>query len=141
MPREASEATPSKSHLGAHVTGVASTSNVELVASLGADEVIDYTKQDFTEGTEKYDVIFDAAGKTTAKKTEGVLAEHGRFVTTQKRRREKVEELLTVRDMVASGAVNAIIDRSYTLDQISDAHRFVEERGKRGNVVVIVVPR
>jgi NADPH:quinone reductase-like Zn-dependent oxidoreductase len=125
-------------HMGAHVTGVAGASNEELVASLGADAVIDYSKQDFTEGTEKYDVIFDAVGKTTAKKTEGVLAEHGRFVSTRKRRREKVEELNAIQDMVASGAVRALVDRSYTLDQIPEAHRYVEGGRKRGNVVVVV---
>lgn len=124
--------------MGANVTGVASTSNAELVASLGADQVIDYTEQDFTEGTEKYDVIFDAAGKTTRKKTEGVLAEHGRFVSTRTRRRERVQELYAVREMVAGGAVAAVIDRSYSLDQIPDAHRYVEEGHKRGNVVVVV---
>jgi NADPH:quinone reductase-like Zn-dependent oxidoreductase len=124
--------------LDAHVTGVASTSNTDLVASLGADHVIDYTKQDFTDGTEKYDVIFDAAGKTTAKKVEGVLSEYGRFVTTRTRRRERVQELYAVRDMVASGAINALVDRSYTLDQIVEAHRHVERGDKRGNVVVLV---
>jgi NADPH:quinone reductase-like Zn-dependent oxidoreductase len=124
--------------MGAHVTGVAGASNAELVASLGADAVIDYSKEDFTEGTKKYDVIFDAVGKTTARKTEGVLAEHGRFVSTRKRRREKSEELQVVQDMVASGAVRALIDRSYTLEQISEAHRYVEGGRKRGNVVVVV---
>ena len=124
--------------LGAHVTGVASTSNLELVASLGADEVIDYTKEDFTEGKQTYDVIFDAAGKTTVKKTEDVLEAQGRFVTTRTRRRENVEELRIVRDMVASRAVKAVVDRSYPLDQISEAHRYVEEGRKRGNVVVVV---
>lgn len=124
--------------IGAHVTGVASTSNAELVASLGADDFIDYTTQDFTDGKQKYHVIFDAAGKTTAKKAEGVLEEQGRFVTTQTRRQENIEELRAVRDMVASGAVKAVVDRSYTLDQISDAHRYVEESRKRGNVVVVV---
>ncbi|MGH8913260.1 MAG: zinc-binding dehydrogenase, partial [Acidimicrobiia bacterium] len=125
-------------HMGAHVTGVAGASNGGLVASLGADEVIDYRKQDFTEGTEKYDVIFDAVGKTTAKKTEGVLAKHGRFVSTRKRRREKAEELHAVQEMLATGAVRALIDRSYILDQISEAHRYVEGGRKRGNVVVVV---
>ena len=126
--------------LGAQVTGVSSTANLELVASLGADEVIDYTKQDFIDGSRSYDVIFDAAGKTTAKHAERVLAERGIYVTTQTRRREKIEDLLAIRDMVASGAVRAVIDRYYTLDQIPEAHRFVEEGRKRGNVVVIVVP-
>ena len=126
-------------HMGAHVTGVSSTANVELVASLGADAVVDYRQHDFTAGTTRYDVIFDAAGKTTAKKAATVLHEHGTFVTTQKRRREQVRDLLAVRDMVASGAVRAVIDRSYTLDQIREAHRYVEEGHKQGNVVVQVV--
>lgn len=122
--------------MGAHVTGVASTSNMEMVSSLGADEVIDYTKQDFTEGKQKYHVIFDAAGKTTAKKTRAGLEEQGRFVTTQTRRHENIEELRTVRDLVASGAVKAFVDRFFTLDQISHAHRYSEGGRKRGNVVV-----
>jgi NADPH:quinone reductase-like Zn-dependent oxidoreductase len=125
-------------HKGAHVTGVISTSNLELVAALGADEVIDYTQQDFIEGQQTYDLVFDAAGKTSAKRSARVLAEHGRFVTTQTRRREKVEDLIAVRDLVASGAVKAVIDRRYTLDQIPEAHRYVEKGHKRGNVVVIV---
>jgi NADPH:quinone reductase-like Zn-dependent oxidoreductase len=124
--------------MDARVTGVVSTSNTELVASLGADHVIDYTKQDFTEGSEKYDVIFDAARKTTAKNAERVLAEHGRFVTTRTRRREQAEELRTVRDMVAGGAVKAVVDRSFALDEIAEAHRYVEEGRKQGNVVVVV---
>lgn len=128
-------------HLGAHVTGVSSTSNTELVASLGADRVIDYTREDFTEGNQDYDVVFDAAGKTSAKKARSVLAEDGRFVTTRARRRERVEELRAVRDMVAGGAVRAVIDRCYTLDQISEAHRYVEEGRKQGNVVVTVSKR
>jgi NADPH:quinone reductase-like Zn-dependent oxidoreductase len=125
-------------HLGAHVTGVASSAHLELVTSLGADEVIDYTQQDFIEGGQTYDVIFDAAGKTTRKKAARVLERQGRFVTTRTRRRENIEELHTVRDMVARGAVKAVIDRSYTLDQMSEAHRQVEEGRKRGNVVVVV---
>ena len=124
--------------IGAHVTGVSSTANLDLVASLGADRVIDYREQDFTEGTARYDVVFDAVGKTTAKKAARVLAEQGRFVTTQARRRELVEDLLAVRDMVAGGAVRAVIDRSYTLDRIREAHRYVEQGHKQGNIVVVV---
>lgn len=125
-------------HLGAHVTGVASSSNLELVTSLGADEVIDYTQQDVLESGQTYDVVFDAAGTTTPKRAARVLERQGRFVTTRTRRREDIQELHTVRDMVASGAVKAVIDRSYTLDQVSEAHRHVEEGRKRGNVVVVV---
>lgn len=125
-------------HLGAHVTGVASSANLELVTSLGADEVIDYTQQDFIEGGQQYDVIFDAAGTTTARKAAPVLERQGRLVTTRTRRPENVQELHAVRDMVASGAVRAVIDRSYTLDQLSEAHRHVDAGRKRGNVVVVV---
>ena len=120
------------------MTGVSSTANLDLVASLGADVVIDYREQDFTEGSARYDVVFDAAGRTTAKKAARVLAEHGRFATTQTRRREQVDDLIAVRDMVASGAVRAVIDRSYSLDRIREAHRYVEQGHKRGNVVVLV---
>lgn len=127
-------------HLGAHVTGVSSTSNIELVASLGADEVIDYTSQDFTEGNQHYDVVFDAAGKTTRKRARRVLAEGGTFVTTQARRRDELDDLNMVREMVASGEVRAVIDRYYALDQIPEAHRYVEEGHKRGNVVVVIDP-
>lgn len=125
-------------HLGAHVTGVASTSNLELVESLGADAVIDYTREDFSAGGGGYDVIFDAAGKTTAKKVAGVLAEGGRFVTTRTRRRERIDELRTVRELLAAGAIRAVVDRTFTLDQMAEAHRYVERGGKRGNVVVAV---
>ena len=128
-------------HLGAHVTGVASTSHLELVESLGADEVIDYTQQDFIERGQAYDVIFDAAGTTTPKKAARALERQGRFVTTQTRRRENIQELHAVRDMVASGAVKAVIDRSYTLDQMPEAHRHVETGRKRGNVVVLMSHR
>lgn len=121
---------------GAHVTGVSSTSNTELVAGLGADDVIDYRTQDFTEGGQTYDLVFDAAGKTSARRSRNVLGDSGRFVTTQRRRRERVEELREVRDMLASGSIRALVDRCYTLDQIPEAHRDIEEGRKRGNVVV-----
>jgi NADPH:quinone reductase-like Zn-dependent oxidoreductase len=124
--------------MGAHITGVSSASNLELVASLGADEVVDYTKEDFTENHQKYDVVFDAVGKTTAKRAKRVLSVRGRFVTTQARLRERVETLQTVRDMLARGSIEAVIDRCYTLRQISEAHRYVEEGHKRGNVVVVM---
>ena len=126
-------------HLGAHVTAVSSTSNLELVESLGANEVIDYTKQDFTRVDQIYDLIFDAVGKTSAKRVTGVLAEDGVFVTTQTRRNETVEDLLAVRDLLEAGAVKPVIDRRYTLEQIAEAHRYVEQGHKRGNVLVGIV--
>lgn len=124
---------------GAHVTGVSSTSNTELVTELGADDVIDYHTQDFTQGRQTYDLVFDAAGKTSAKRVRNVLTESGRFVTTQRRRQERVGELLAVRGMLASGSIRALVDRCYTLDQIPEAHRDIEEGRKRGNVVVRII--
>lgn len=125
-------------HLGAQVTAVSSTSNLELVESLGANEVIDYTKQDFTQVDQTYDLIFDAVGKTSAKRVAGVLAEGGAFVTTQTRRDETAEDLLAIRELLEAGALRAVIDRRYTLEQLPEAHRYVEQGRKRGNVVIVV---
>lgn len=125
-------------HIGCHVTGVSSTSNLEMIESLGADEVIDYTKQDFTRTEEAYDLIFDAVGKTRAKRVAGVLAENGAFVSTQTRRDETVEDLIAVRDLLGKRALWAVIDRRYTLEQIPEAHQYVEQGRKRGNVVIVV---
>lgn len=125
-------------HFGAHVTGVCSTANMQLVSELGAEEVIDYTRQDFKEGDRPYDVIFDAAGKTTARQSAAVLAEGGTFVTTRGRRHERVDDLHAVRDLLAAGVIKAVVDRSYELAQISQAHRYVEGGHKRGNVIVTV---
>lgn len=123
-------------HLGSHVTGVAGPSNVELVASLGADDVIDYTQVDVTESGRTFDVIFDAVGKTSEKQVTGLLADDGRFVTTKARRKETRDDLLAVRDLLASGAITAVIDRTYPLAEVADAHRHVEGGHKRGNVVI-----
>lgn len=125
-------------HLGAHVTGVSSTSNLELVESLGANEVIDYTKQDFTQVDQTYDLIFDAVGKTSAKHVAGVLAEGGVFVTTQTRRDETAEDLLAIRALLEAGALRAFIDRRYTLEHLPEAHRYVEQGRKRGSVIIVV---
>lgn len=125
-------------HLGSHVTGVSSTSNVELVESLGADEVIDYTQRDFTRSDRAYDVIFDAVGKTSAREVRRALTEGGAFVTTQTRRDETVEELLAVRDLLVAGALRAVVDKRYTLEQIAEAHRHVEQGRKRGNVLLVL---
>lgn len=123
-------------HLGSHVTGVAGPSNVDLVASLGADDVIDYTKEDVTASGRTFDVVFDAVGKTSEKQVRGLLADDGRFVTTKTRRTETRDGLLAVRDLLASGAITAVIDRTYPLTDIAEAHRHVEGGHKRGNVVV-----
>jgi NADPH:quinone reductase-like Zn-dependent oxidoreductase len=125
-------------HFGAHVTGVCSTSNVELVKSLGADEVIDYTKQDFTEAGATYDIIFDAVGKGSPRRSKRVLAEDGAYVSVRSSTQEKTEDLLVLRDLMQTGEVKAVIDRRYSLEQIPEAHRYVEKGHKRGNVVITV---
>jgi NADPH:quinone reductase-like Zn-dependent oxidoreductase len=125
-------------HFGAHVTGVCSTSNVEMVKSLGADEVIDYTKQDFAEAGQIYDIIFDAVGKASPRRGKRVLAENGSYVSVRSSTKEKTEDLLVLRDLMEAGEVKAVIDRRYSLEQIPEAHRYVEKGHKRGNVVIIV---
>jgi NADPH:quinone reductase-like Zn-dependent oxidoreductase len=123
-------------HLGSHVTAVAGPSNVELVASLGADDVIDYTRVDVTESGRTFDVVFDAVGKTSEKQVRDLLGEDGRFVTTRTRRSETRDSLLAVRDLLAAGAITAVIDRTYSLADVAAAHRHVETGHKRGNVVI-----
>ena len=125
-------------HFGAHVTGVCSTSNVELVKFLGADEVIDYTKQDFTETGRIYDIIFDDVGKSSPRRDKRVLAEDGAYVSVRSSTKEKTEDLLVLRDLMETGEVKAVIDRRYSLEQIPEAHRYVEKGHKRGNVVITV---
>lgn len=125
-------------HFGAHVTGVCSTSNVELVKSLGADEVVDYTKQDFTEAGQIYDIIFDAVGKASPRRGKRALAENGSYLSVRSSTKEKTEDLLVLRDLMEAGEVKGVIDRRYSLEQIPEAHRYVEKGHKRGNVVVTV---
>ncbi len=123
---------------GAHVTAVASGANLDMVTEFGADVVIDYQLEDFTKGTQTYDLVFDAAGKTTAKRARKVLSDSGRFVTTQSRHKETIEGLLAIREMLAAGSIRAVIDKFYPLEQVPEAHRYVEQGHKRGNVVVMI---
>ncbi|MGB9359388.1 MAG: NAD(P)-dependent alcohol dehydrogenase [Acidimicrobiia bacterium] len=125
-------------YLGAHVTAVTGPSNTDLVVSLGADAVIDYTKEDFTESGPTFDVVFDAVGKTKRQKVHGILANDGEFVTTKGRREETRKDLLAVRCLLASEAITPIIDRMYPLEEAAEAHGYVEQGHKRGNVVLLV---
>jgi len=130
-------------HLGAEVTGVCSTANVELVASLGATTMIDYTSEDFTDKTARYDLIFDAVGKrkSTAalRRCRQVLAPGGACVSvddgTPKLRRE---DLVLLGELATKGEIRPVIDRTYALDDIVDAHRYVDMGHKRGNVIISV---
>jgi NADPH:quinone reductase-like Zn-dependent oxidoreductase len=130
-------------HLGAEVTGVCSTANVDLVASLGATTVIDYTSQDFTDRAERYDLIFDAVGKNKSaaalRRCRQALAPGGACVSvddgTPKLRRE---DLVLLSELATKGEIRPVIDRTYALDDIVDAHRYVDNGHKRGNVVITV---
>lgn len=125
-------------HFGADVTAVCSTRNIELVKSLGADKVIDYTKEDFTESGETYDLIFDAVGKSSPSSSKGSLTENGAFISVRSPTSEKRDNLIFLKELVEAGQIRPVIDRRYPLQQTAEAHRFVEEGHKTGNVVITV---
>jgi NADPH:quinone reductase-like Zn-dependent oxidoreductase len=149
-------------HFGAHVTAVCNTKNVELVRSLGADQVIDYLREDFTQNGEVYDVVFDAVGKHSFRRSRRSLVEGGTFISTDlgfgwhvpplalasrfvgdKRVTLPIpsyskEDVLLLRDLLAAGTYRAVVDRRYPLDDVVEATRYVETGQKTGNVVLTV---
>jgi NADPH:quinone reductase-like Zn-dependent oxidoreductase len=153
-------------YYGAEVTGVCSSANVDLVKSLGADHVIDYTTTDFTRNRKAYDIIFDTVGKTTFRKCRRSLRSHGIFLeagmgmgvlgsvlfsslfgrrkakiaaTGLRPTAERIEDLKLLRDLMANGKIVPVIDRVHPLGEIADAHRYVDTGRKKGNVVIRVV--
>jgi NADPH:quinone reductase-like Zn-dependent oxidoreductase len=150
-------------YFGAKVTGVCSTEKLELVKSLGADEVIDYTKEDFTKNGQTYDVIFDTARVTSFSKCKSSLKENGRYLLAVFGMRELLqmlwtsisgnkkvicafapiekEDLISLTELVEAGKIRTVIDRRYPLEQIAEAHRYVEGGHKKGYVVVIMAGR
>lgn len=123
-------------YFGAEVTAVCSTRNLELVQSIGANKVIDYTQEDFSDNGETYDVIFDAVGKLSSAKAKDSLKPEGRYVTTKSIIKERREDLIELKQIIELGKIEAVIDRTYPLDGIADAHRYVEKGHKSGNLVI-----
>ncbi len=123
----------------AEVTGVCSTENIDLVKSLGANYVIDYTQEDFKQTGQTYDVIFDAVGKISRSKVKDILSEKGIYLTIQTPTKESIQVLLILKDLFEKGKVRPVIDKRFPLDQTANAHRYVETGRKKGNVVITVI--
>ena len=124
---------------GAEVTGVCSTANLEMVKSLGADHVIDYTKEDFSSRAERYDIIFDTVAKFPRSKTSKALKPNGTYVTIARLdSKESMGNLIFIRELIEAGEIKAVIGRCYPLEQMVEAHRYVDAGHKQGNVVIIV---
>jgi NADPH:quinone reductase-like Zn-dependent oxidoreductase len=128
-------------HFGANVTGVCSGANVDLVKSLGAHQVIDYTRQDFTQSGEAYDVIFDAVGKLSLAHGKKALKPGGIYINVHADSNgdENVEYMLILKELIEAGVIKPVIDRVYPFDQIVEAHRYVEQGHKKGNVAITTI--
>jgi NADPH:quinone reductase-like Zn-dependent oxidoreductase len=134
-------------HFGAVVTAVDSTGKLEMLRSIGASQVIDFTRQDFTRSGETYDVIIDVAGKTSFSRSKRVLRQNGTYISdsvkaARKRMRDfaaqRAENLALLSQLISSGKMKTVIDRTYPLEQLAEAHRYVESGLKKGNVIITV---
>lgn len=125
-------------YFGATVTGVCSTGNADMVRSLGADTVVDYTKEDFSQTGNRYDIVFDAVGKASRNDCKKILTTGGAFVSVKGNPKKSKGALPLLKEIIEAGKLKSVIDRTYTLEQIRDAHAYVEGFHKKGNVVVKV---
>lgn len=126
---------------GAEVAGVCSTANMQMVRSLGANRVFDYTREDFTQSTATYDVIVDAVGKLDAAQGKKALKPHGRYldvVRDSDKCKLQAADLITLKELIEAGELQAVIDRRYALEEIVEAHRYVDRGHKKGNVAITV---
>ena len=147
-------------YYGAEVTAVDSTAKLDMLRSIGADHVVDYTQEDFTKNGEIYDVLFDVVGKMSMSRSKRSLRQHGTYLLANPMRAQivtgpwtrmtsnnkvimqtsspTIADLNFLRGLIEEGNLKAIIDRTYPLEQIVEAHRYVEKGGKKGNVVITV---
>lgn len=127
-------------HFGAEVTAVCGTANLDWVKSLGADKMIDYTKEEFSQKAERYDVIFDAVGKCPKTQAKNALTPNGTYTSVEGQgvAKPRAEDLDFLRELVETGKFRSVIDRRYPLEQVPEAHRYVEQGHKKGNVVITV---
>jgi len=126
-------------YYGAEVTGVCSTTNLELVKSLGADKVIDYKKEDFTQSGETYDLVFDAVHKLPRSQGKKVLNNNGIFRSSHSPPDIKADDLKFLKELIEAGKFKSAIDRTYPWEDIVEAHRYVDKGHKKGNVVIKIV--
>jgi NADPH:quinone reductase-like Zn-dependent oxidoreductase len=126
-------------YFGAEVTGVCSTASLGMVKSLGADHVIDYTKEDVSSTEERYDVIFDTVAKFSKSIYSKILSQNGTYVSMSKLdTKENMDNLIFLKELIEKGEIKAVIDRCYPLEQMIEAHRYVDTGRKKGNVVITV---
>jgi len=126
-------------YFGADVTGVCSTSNIDMVKSLGSDHVIDYTKEDFSSREERYDVIFDTLAKFPKSEYSKILKPNGTYVSmVNLSTKESMDNLVFIKELIEKGEIKAVIDRCYPLEDMVEAHRYVDAGHKKGNVVITV---
>ena len=126
---------------GAKVTTVSSASNFKMLQSLGADAMLDYEKEDYTEKNQAFDIVFDAVGKTSKSRAKKVLKSNGIFLSVKSITAEKTVLLQEIVDLTLKGKIKPFIDQEFSLNQIIDAHRYVETGRKRGNVIIHIPNR